>query len=102
MTEDATRRAILLADLDLNRQLGIEFGALDRPLVPPSSRVRYVDHLDTAGLQRKYAGHDHVDADRIVSVDVVLDGRPLVELLAGECVDYVIASRAWRVFEPYR
>ncbi len=92
MTDDATRRAILLADLDLDRQLGIEFGALDRPLVPPSSRVRYVDHLDTAGLQHKYAGHDHVDPDRIVSVDVVLDGRPLVELLAGERIDYVIAS----------
>jgi hypothetical protein len=92
VTDDATRRAILLAELDLDRQLGIEFGALDRPLVPPSSRIRYVDHLDRAGLQLKYAGHDHVDADRIVPVDVVLDGRPLVELLAGERIDYVIAS----------
>lgn len=92
MTDAATRRAILLADLDLDRQLGVEFGALDRPLVPPGSRVRYIDHLDTAGLRAKYAGHGHVDPDRIVSVDVVLDGRPLLELMRGERVDYVIAS----------
>jgi SAM-dependent methyltransferase len=88
----AGRRELLLGPLRVAEGRGLEFGPLDRPLIPRGAgEVRYVDHLDTAGLRTKYRDHAHVAVDGICEIDFVLDGRPLDELV-GPGWDYVVAS----------
>lgn len=70
---------------------GIEIGALDYPLrLPRGARIRYVDHLDEAGLRAV-----HTDTLRegrpLVVPDVVDDGARL-ELFADASVDFVVAN----------
>jgi predicted SAM-dependent methyltransferase len=86
------RREKLLSGLDIKGMVGVEIGALCRPLVKrENGRVIYVDHADTATLKLKYQSDPGVSVDDIVDVDVVWGPVPLEECLA-EKVDYVIAS----------
>jgi SAM-dependent methyltransferase len=89
-----SRRARMFNGIDLAGDQGLEIGALTGPLVPKSgTHVLYVDHLDTAGLRAKYAGHSNVDPERIVPVDVVWSDAKLVDCLpSGTILDYVVAS----------
>ena len=96
------RRDRFLAGLDVAGLVGIEIGALDRPLARRSDgAVLYVDHVDTPTLRQKYAADPGVDLDTLVEVDAVWGENTLREALQARAaghprrpmlVDYVIAS----------
>jgi SAM-dependent methyltransferase len=90
----ASRRAKLLATIDVAHARGLEIGALDRPTVTRAEGdIRFADHRTAADLRRFYAAEPSVDGARIVEVDVVLDGGPLAAALPpGTRFDYVVAS----------
>ena len=68
---------------------GIEIGALHRPLeVPPGARVRYVDHLDEAGLR---AAYPELAALPLAPVSVIGSAEDLSAFDDGS-VDFVIAN----------
>ena len=81
-----TRKAIAAAFLRGN---GIEIGALNQPLlVPPSTRVTYVDRMTVPELRQHYPELGGVS---LVDVDVVDDGERLTTF--GEATqDFVIAN----------
>lgn len=87
-------RKIALELIDPSSQVGIEIGALDRPIVPSDvGPIFYVDHLTTEGLRTKYAERPNVDVERIVDVDFVWDDRAFDEVVSSIApVDYVVAS----------
>ena len=87
------RTGCLLAHIDPRRQLGLEIGALCRPVVTQDmGDIRYVDHMSTADLQSKYAHDTNVDIKTIVPVHYVWGAQRLPEAVRGELFDYVIAS----------
>lgn len=87
------RREKILSGLDVRKLVGVEIGALCRPLVTRSDgEILYVDHADTETLRAKYHGDPDVDADAIVTVDGIWGSNTLSEALGGRRVDYVIAS----------
>jgi predicted SAM-dependent methyltransferase len=66
---------------------GIEIGALYRPQrVPPSARVRFVDHGDEAELKRVYPDHDWVQAPDVV------DEAETLGKFEDESLDFVIVN----------
>jgi hypothetical protein len=73
---------------------GLEIGPHCRPRVSKAeSEVYYVDHLTTEQLRVKYANDSNTILDKLVTVDIVADGRPLRELVADKLpLDYVVAS----------
>lgn len=86
------RREKLLSGLDIKGMVGVEIGALCRPLIKrEDGHVIYVDHADTETLKSKYRADPGVSVDDIVDVDVVWGPVPLEECIATK-VDYVIAS----------
>ncbi|MBC9179295.1 methyltransferase domain-containing protein [Pseudoroseomonas ludipueritiae] len=89
-----TRKQRVLRGLDPANAVGIEVGALCRPLVTRAEgRIIYVDHTDTASLRAKYAGDPNVDIDAIVEVDAVWGNNTLADAVGtGTRVDYVVAS----------
>ncbi|OYT93150.1 MAG: methyltransferase [Burkholderiales bacterium PBB3] len=83
----------ILSHIDPANQSGLEIGALCRPIVAPErGPVRYVDHMDTAGLRGKYAVDPNVDVDKIVDVSFVWGEHTLPEAVGDERFDYVVAS----------
>jgi SAM-dependent methyltransferase len=88
-----TRHEKLLLGLDLGRATAIEIGALDRPIIPPTSPgAFFVDHMDTPSLRAKYAAHD-VNTDNLVHVNGVWGEKSLAEIAAAVTpVDCVVAS----------
>jgi len=71
---------------------GIEIGALNMPLrVPPSARVRYVDHASADELREIYAWELHIHGWPLVPPDVVDDGERLRKF-EDESLDFVIAN----------
>lgn len=73
------------------RGAGIEIGALDFPLrVPSGVAVRYVDHLDEAGLRRTYAST--LRAGRPLVVPDIVDDGCLLSSIRDESQDFVIAN----------
>ncbi|MGF6549297.1 methyltransferase type 12 [Paraburkholderia youngii] len=88
------RRAILLAGLDTKNLIGLEIGALCRPLIrrEEGEPVIYVDHADTPTLREKYANDSNVTVDHIVDVDAVWGQNTLQEATRGQLVDYAVAS----------
>lgn len=89
-----TRREKLLGGIDLRLACGLEIGALCWPvLTRKDCDIRYLDHLSTESLKRKYAADPQVDVGRIVAVDYVCDGITLAEALGAENrFDFVVAS----------
>ncbi|WP_260853950.1 class I SAM-dependent methyltransferase [Paraburkholderia sp. BCC1886] len=88
------RRAIVLAGLDTKKLVGLEIGALCRPLVrrEEGEPVIYVDHADTPTLRKKYENDENVTVDHIVDVDAVWGHNTLQEATRGRLVDYAVAS----------
>lgn len=88
-----TRLERLLSNINPAIQSGLEIGALCRPLIAPDTGpIRYVDHLDTAGLRAKYADDPYVDIDKIVDVSFIWGEQTLPQAVGDERFDYVIAS----------
>jgi hypothetical protein len=89
-----TRHEKLLLGLDLDRATAIEIGALDKPLIPPTTPgVFFVDHMDTPSLRQKYAAHEHVNKDNLVHVHGVWGEKNLAEAAAAVApVDCLVAS----------
>jgi hypothetical protein len=84
----------LLTGVDLKKARAMEIGALDKPVVPPTSPgVFYVDFLDTDGLRHRYRDDPGVDVGKIVDVGGVWGAQTLAEA-AGDAapVDVVVAS----------
>ncbi len=82
---------------DNKELLGIEIGALDRPLVvrdelSEGSEILYADHLSTADLKRKYEADSTVNLNALVEVDIICDTGDLCTSLDGRLVDYIVAS----------
>jgi hypothetical protein len=92
------KRREFLNDLVGNEELlGIEIGALDKPLVVRSelsagSEILYADHLSTEGLRKKYLADPTVDLNALVEVDIVSESGQFSSSLNGRLVDYVVAS----------
>ena len=71
LTSNADRRDLILQGLAIERLWGIEFGALDKPLVcRADGPVVYVDHCAADKLRETWAQDPSVDVDKI-QVDVV-------------------------------
>jgi predicted SAM-dependent methyltransferase len=87
------RKVKLLSGLNMSTAIGVEIGALCRPVVSRADgTVYYVDHASTDELRQKYKSDPNVDIDALVHVDAVWGQQSLSEALGGKCVDYVIAS----------
>ena len=86
------RREKVLQGIDISRSIGVEIGALCRPMVSKTDgHVLYVDHADTATLKQKYRDDPDVDVECIVDVDGIWGSNSLAEVIRQK-VDYVIAS----------
>jgi ectoine hydroxylase-related dioxygenase (phytanoyl-CoA dioxygenase family) len=88
------RRDKLLKRIDVGQQMGLEIGALDRPIVSLNEgRIRYVDWTTTEELKRSRANDPTVNVDAIVPVHYVWGKRTLTEAVGEDApVDYVVAS----------
>ena len=80
-----------------NAKVGLEIGALDRPLIDKkiiseSGSIHYLDHLSTADLKKKYQSDSSVNLDAIVDVDLICKDGDLDKSLGTEKFDYVVAS----------
>jgi len=86
------RRDKLLSGLSIDGKLGLEIGALCRPIIKrPEHDVIYADHASTEALRDKYRNDPNVVLDEIVEVHAILSELPLAESV-GRKVDYVVAS----------
>jgi len=93
MVKEMDRTTRILMGLNVRDSVGVEIGALDKPLVTRDmGKVLYVDHADTATLRKKYQQDPGVRADDIVDVDGIWGNNTLLEAIDGRRVDYVLAS----------
>lgn len=78
--------------LPLKDGVGVEIGPLNLPqLSKEESRILYVDHLDTEGLQKKYP-----TLEGIVPVDRPMVNNSLKDTLCNDApLDFVIASQVF-------
>jgi len=84
----------LTRGFDKTRAQGVEIGALNNPMISPSTgRCKYVDYTDTAGLREQHKGLPDRAAG-IVNVDYVWRGSgSLADVVGGaQQFDYAIAS----------
>jgi SAM-dependent methyltransferase len=88
------RREKLVSGLDLQNSIGVEIGALDKPVIArQDGEIIYVDHTDTASLRAKYKNDPNVDVEKIVTVDAVWGTQSLQEAVGlTRKVDYIVAS----------
>ena len=90
----ADRIDLLLRSIDVATSKGLELGPLASPVVRREmGDIRYIDHVDVAGLRARYETHDGFDIDAIVPIDYV-SRTGSIRVAVGEQVvfDYVIAS----------
>jgi SAM-dependent methyltransferase len=88
---DGAERALVA--IDPARQHGVEIGPLTRPLVTRSmGSIKYIDRAPRHELLQWYANNPDVDPEKIVDIDYVWGDKSLIECMAGEQVDYCIAS----------
>jgi SAM-dependent methyltransferase len=87
------RREKLLGGLDLRNMVGVEIGALDKPLVRrEDGEILYVDYTDRDTLVAKYAKDPNVITDNIVHIDAIWGDNTLSDAVKGRKVDYVVAA----------
>jgi hypothetical protein len=88
------RYELLTLGADPKGQKGLEFGALNNPIIKKGSgNIRFVDYASTADL-RAYPHAKTIKKDAIVDVDYIWNGSgSLAEVIGtGEQFDYAIAS----------
>ena len=87
------RTSILKRLISTRDKRGLEIGPLNRPVVKPDEGyIRYLDHLDTEGLRKKYRDDPSIVVQEIVDVDFALHGKSMLQAIGSEKFDYVIAS----------
>src|SRR5258708_2170191 len=87
------RKNKLIAGLELKESVGMEIGALCRPVVTRSDgEILYIDHTDSQSLREKYRADPDVNIAEIVDVDGIWGSNTLSDAIGGRKVDYIIAS----------
>ncbi len=88
----AGRIAELTRHFDPARQVGLEIGPLDRPLIPKSRfRVSYLDQAPKSDLAPRYTGHGvHIPA--LIDPDFACGSRDFVDVVGDLRFDYCVAS----------
>ncbi|CAN5353706.1 hypothetical protein BH10PSE17_BH10PSE17_26320 [soil metagenome] len=88
------KAAKLLVGIDLNAKRGAEIGALDKPIIPPTTPgVCYFDYLSTEELLAKYRDDPNVTIPNVVPVSHVWRGEPLESIVGPDLrFDYIVAS----------
>jgi hypothetical protein len=77
---------------DPGRQLGLEIGALDRPLLPKRLfRVSYLDQASRKDLEPRYQSHG-VHLPSLVEPDFVTGAASIADVVGGRRFEYCIAS----------
>ena len=86
-----SRTERLLTGIDIDREVGLEIGPLDRPLVPRNSGrpIYYADYAPRETLRENSRNDPHVDCDKIPEIDYLIAPPP--KRLERE-FDYIIAS----------
>jgi glycosyltransferase involved in cell wall biosynthesis/SAM-dependent methyltransferase len=89
------RKNKILSRISPGIKSGLEIGPLNRPVVTKcesNGLIKYIDHVSTEGLRKKFINDPSVSIGDIVEVDYVWGDKTLVELVGGKLFDYVIAS----------
>lgn len=88
------RNEKIRACINPRKEVGLEIGSLNNPIVSPNEgRIYYCDHLSTEDLKKKYQHDPNVDTSKIVNVNYVWGKKTLREAVGGEkTFDYIIAS----------
>jgi 2-polyprenyl-3-methyl-5-hydroxy-6-metoxy-1,4-benzoquinol methylase len=88
------RREKLLTGLNVSSGVGLEIGALDKPMLRRSEgEVIYVDYAGAETLRQKYDSDPHVNIKDIVEVDAIWGSNTLQQAIGEERkVDYIVAS----------
>src|SRR4051794_23978537 len=86
-----TRASRLLADVDPDREAGLEIGPLSNPLIHPGPGrvVHYADYADRATLVHESANNPAVNPDTIPEIDHII--APLPKKLS-RTYDYIVAA----------
>jgi SAM-dependent methyltransferase len=88
----AVRIQELTRYLDPARQVGLEIGPLDRPVIPkPRFRVYYLDQAPREQLLARYRGQGIDDAG-VAEPDFVAGDAAFVDIVGGLRFDYALAS----------
>lgn len=84
----------VLEKIDQQSQVGLEIGALDKPIAHKSvGRVFYADYCSRDQLLQNHATNPSVDKEKLVEVDFITNGGLLSNVVPNELrFDYVIAS----------
>ena len=87
------RVARLLQHADVEREIGLEIGPLDKPLVERRAgrRIYYCDYASREFLREKSSANPNVDIDRIPEIDFVTT-QMHTEVFGGMRFDYILAS----------
>lgn len=90
------RLSRLMDGIDPDSMVGLEIGALDRPIVSKGQGdIRYVDHASADLLRRKYAGTPPplIYPEKIVGIDYVWPGGELADKIEPDTkFDYCLAA----------
>jgi SAM-dependent methyltransferase len=88
---DRVTRLLQFADID--REIGLEIGPLDKPLVERKAgrRIFYCDYATREVLRTKSSADPNVDIDRIPEIDFVTS-QIRAEVFGGMRFDYIVAS----------
>lgn len=93
MSLEQVRKTILLKDIDLRTERGVEFGPLDCPLVgKDDGRILYIDYTTADVLRARHAHRPGKDPSAIVEVDRVWDDALPRVLRDDAPLDYALAS----------
>lgn len=105
MSLEQVRKAILLKDIDLRTERGVEFGPLDCPLVSKDDgHILYIDYTTADVLRARHAHRPGKDPSAIVEVDrvwnaalprVLRDDVPLDYALASHVIEHVPDLVGW-------
>jgi SAM-dependent methyltransferase len=87
------RVANLLQFVDVDREIGLEIGPLDKPLVQrvPGRSIYYCDYAPREVLRTKSSADPNVRIDNIPEIDFVTT-QIRAEVFGGKTFDYVLAS----------
>ena len=90
----ADRIEMLVGTIDIAAAKGLELGPLAKPVVARGrGDIRYLDHVDTDALRRRYASHVDFDIEAIVDIDYAIGDGTIGEAVGADApFDYIVAS----------